>query len=173
MAPLATDWNLSPAPASVRAMPSHRTLLLLLLLVPPLLQGGCASARKKQSPEPAAPRPVYVGMISLVNADSGFVLIDGGLLPSPPPGLALRSFTNGAMSAELASSEVRKRPFVIADIKTGAPQKGDRVFTAVAGPQPSTIPTAAPTLPPPALRLPPPEEPAPDFLPPVQLAPEP
>jgi hypothetical protein len=78
--------------------------------------------------------------------------------------LELQSFTNDLVSGELVSSDVRKRPFVIADIKSGAPQKGDKVFTSVkTGPAP-----LAPPQPPAAPGV---VEPVPDFLPPVQLSP--
>lgn len=136
-----------------------------------LVQSGCATREKKpkdkDKPAAVAPRPVYVGTISLVNAESGFVLIDGGLLPTPAPNLELRSLTNGAESAVLVTSHVSKRPFVIADIKSGTPLKGDRVFTALPG-------SAAPKVsPPPPSAAPVTPEPAPEFLPDIQLSPGP
>jgi hypothetical protein len=107
-----------------------------------------------------------VGTIKLVNPESGFALIDNGLLPTPPQGLALKSYTQQTESAELVSSDVRKRPFIIADIKSGTPLKGDKVFTArnVALPAQPAGPGSNN-----AARTPP----APDFLPQVQLSPVP
>ena len=159
-------------------MLSTRSILLALLATATLLvQSGCASKEKKPAKEEekkaaaVPPRPVYVGTITLVNMDDGFVLIDGGLLPSPQPNLELRGFTNGVESSELVSSQIQRRPFVIADIKRGIPQKGDRVFTAVTAGATGT--SAAPALPPPALKIPVTHDPAPDFLPDVQLSPGP
>jgi hypothetical protein len=131
---------------------------------------GCASARKrekKEKPAPAAPQPVLVGTISLVNEESKFVLIDAGLLPTPPPDLALKSYTKDIESGDLLTSRERRRPFIIADIKSGIPKKGDRVYTAVTNAKPAVPPdngTAPATS---ALST---KESAPDFLPPIQLS---
>jgi hypothetical protein len=111
----------------------------LLSLVPAC--GGAARKRRKSAAAAAfAPQPLLVGTIALVNVEGSFVLIDNGRHPSPPSGAALRSFTAGAPSGELVATEVRKRPFVIADIRSGSPQKGDRVFFTGAAPAPNTPP---------------------------------
>jgi hypothetical protein len=143
--------------------------LLCTLLVAPLIfaSAGCALFQKKKKEKPVprvGAQPVFVGTVALVNSESGFALIDNGLLPTPPAGLALTSFTQQAQSAELVASDVQKRPFIIADIKSGTPLKGDKVFTSKSAPSPSQ--SANPGVAP-APQLPP----APEFLPPVQLAP--
>jgi hypothetical protein len=56
------------------------------------------------------------------------VLIDGGDLPTPATGAPLKSYTAGVESGSLLATEVKKRPHIIADIKEGAPRKGDRVM---------------------------------------------
>jgi hypothetical protein len=71
---------------------------------------------------------VLIGNIILVNEAARYVLIDTGMTPSPPPGAMLKSFTGNAISGELESGEMRHHPFVTADITSGSPQKGDRVF---------------------------------------------
>ncbi len=72
--------------------------------------------------------PHFVGTITLVNADESFVLIDTGSAPGPLVGSSITSRTAGSDSGELRVTEVRRNPFVIADIVKGKPQKGDAVF---------------------------------------------
>jgi hypothetical protein len=116
---------------------------------------GCSLWHRKPRP-PEPPRPVAVGTVTLVNEAGKFVLVDNGALPVPPVGGVLKSYAKGATEAsgELVATDVRKRPFTIADIREGAPQKGDRVVymppellrgpstvsqgEAAASPQPST-----------------------------------
>jgi hypothetical protein len=148
-------------------------VLLISVLMCCVLFGanGCASARKrekKEKPAPAPPQPVLVGTISLVNEESKFVLIDAGLLPTPPPELALKTYTKDVESGELLTSRERRRPFIIADIKSGAPQKGDRVFTAVATAKPPAASAADPISNAPPIGGT--KDSAPDFLPPIQLS---
>lgn len=109
--------------------PSVRLLLLLTLVF--ALSPGCAlvpkSWRKKKPNEPPkAPR--LIGTVVLVNSEGGFVLVDSGSLPSPSMGKAARTRPADGSAAELKVTEVRRRPFVIADIVNGTPQKGDQVF---------------------------------------------
>lgn len=113
-------------------MPIRVTTRVLLLALLTICSSGCASLRNKEKEKPAvvARQPAFVGVIALVNLESRFVLIDNGLLPVPPAGLPLKSYTDGVESAELETSAVRRRPFTIADIRHGTPQKGDRVFVA-------------------------------------------
>jgi hypothetical protein len=132
---------------------------------------SCAALRKKEKPPapPLARQPAFVGTISLVNPESQFVLIDNGLLPTPPEGMVMKSYTNGAESAELIISNARRRPFAIANIRQGAPQKGDRVYVSAAdapsaqAAQPVSQPSAQPAAP--AVPGAPPE--IPDFFPPL------
>lgn len=72
--------------------------------------------------------PLFVGTITLVNADEGFALIDSGSSPSPPAGTVITSRTAGLDSGELRVTEVRRHPFAIADIVKGKPHKGDAAF---------------------------------------------
>jgi hypothetical protein len=72
--------------------------------------------------------PQLVGTITLVNAVGAFALIDSAGSPSPPAGTIIKSRTAGTESGELRVSDVRKRPFFIADVVKGTPQKGDQVF---------------------------------------------
>ena len=72
--------------------------------------------------------PLLVGTITLVNTEGGFTLIDSGNTPNPSVGEVIKSRTADVESGELRVTEVRRRPFYIADIIKGKPQKGDQVF---------------------------------------------
>lgn len=148
------------------------TVTIPVALCAMIFSTGCAGSQKKEKLVPVVRQPAFVGTISLVNPESHFALIDNGLLPTPPAGLVLKSYTNGAESAELVVSSARRRPFAIADIRQGTPQKGDRVYVASSNALPAQ-PVAPPAAQPAPTGVPgaPPE--IPDFLPPVQLAPTP
>ncbi len=143
-----------------------RLPLTVLLLIAALLLPGCALFRRKPTDLPfAAPAPALIGVVALVNEGAGFALIDSGTLPPPPVGAKLRSFSGGKETGEMVATEVRKRPFVIGDIRAGTPRKGDRVSLVRATPAPAVAPVpgagtagatapGAPVLPPPAATVP-------------------
>jgi len=72
--------------------------------------------------------PIQVGTILMVNAEGGFVVIESGAWTPPESGTALKCLRDGAETGVLAVGEERRRGHVIADIVTGEPRKGDRVF---------------------------------------------
>ena len=82
-----------------------------------------AEAERKRRAEPR-----LVGMITLVNLDGKFVLIDSANRPGPSRGAKLKCRNGTAESAELRVSEIQRHPFTIADIVSGAPAKGDLVY---------------------------------------------
>jgi hypothetical protein len=88
--------------------------------------------------------PLLIGSVILVNEPAHYVLIDTGMTPSPAPGALLKSYTGTALSGELVCGEMRHHPFVTADISTGYPQKGDRVFME---PRHGDAPVALPAIP--------------------------
>jgi hypothetical protein len=99
------------------------------------MQPGCAAlkkkaeARKKAAADRASKRePRLVGVVALVNSDGGFVLIDCGTNPAPSSDGNLKCKSGEVESAELRVSEIRRHPFVIADIVKGTPNKGDLVY---------------------------------------------
>lgn len=121
---------------------------------------ACALLGKRKPKRPAAmvPQPILTGVISLVNEEARFVLIDNGILAAPSSGAQMKSYSGSAETAELVATGVRRRPFTIADIRSGAPRKGDRVFvmpaenaaapqTAPAAPAATPASGAAPLLP--------------------------
>jgi hypothetical protein len=109
-----------------------RAVFLLLFSVAIFLAAGCAAARKPKVRPAAAPTAtpslVEVGSVMLVDAPGRFVLLDHGMLSPPPNGGVLKCFTEGTESAELVVTQVRRGSFTIADIRSGEPHKGDRVF---------------------------------------------
>ena len=121
-------------------------LLAALLLCAP----GCAKfsgrrARKAAAAATGVPQAIPVGTITLVDEPGKFVLIDSGSLPGPPAGSVLKSYAAGVESGELVTSQVRKHPFSIADIRSGQPHKGDRVRMepGMATPAPAVVKPAA------------------------------
>lgn len=74
------------------------------------------------------PAPERVGVIVLVNEEQRFVLIDTTTGVIPASGTALKALRSDAEVAVLHAGEVQRRPFVIADIVSGQPARGDVVF---------------------------------------------
>jgi hypothetical protein len=109
--------------------------LRLLLIAALATQVGCSSARKlwpfKKPPKATRLRganPERVGTVILVNEEERFALVDFGTRDVPDEGAALKVFGEGTETAILAVGDVRKKPFVAADIVKGMPRKGDLVF---------------------------------------------
>ncbi len=102
-----------------------------LLCLCALAVGGCAIAPKRQKPplaiQPPRP-PQLIGTVALVNPALGFVLVDVGVSDYPAVGVALKTFAVGKETAILMVSPEKNRPFIIADIVKGAPNKGDLVY---------------------------------------------
>jgi hypothetical protein len=97
---------------------------------------GCALAtnvfrsRKKKDDTRVerATVPERVGEIVLLNEDAKFVLVDLDNRNAPDVGTALKVMRHGVEVGVLALGDVRKRPFIVADIVRGSPQKGDVVY---------------------------------------------
>jgi hypothetical protein len=127
MAGLASDL---PRPFNVigmlRLKSSFARGVLLVLIVACFSSCALFRSRRNKNPQPGIPH--RVGTVTLVNTALGFALVDVGSLYSPAPGTALKTFRAGAETAVLAVSPERRRPFVAADIVSGAPQRGDEVY---------------------------------------------
>ncbi len=115
----------------------HRIFRVSLCL---LLAGsaGCSTLRKllparklqpqNQKTEERPKEPERIGTITLVNEEERFVVVDTGSGQVPAEGSALKVFGDGRETAVLAVGDVRRRPFIVADIVRGEPRKGDLVF---------------------------------------------
>jgi len=91
---------------------------------------GCATARKVEKPPQEAQQrpPQVIGTVALVNPALGFALVDVEGMEYPGVGVALESFAGGKQTAILMVSPEKNRPFIIADIVKGMPNKGDLVY---------------------------------------------
>lgn len=89
---------------------------------------------EKGAPKEAAGKPGVwahnLGKVILVNEGMGFVLVDIGTAPAPEPGVALEAFTDSFPSAQLVVSTYQRRPYLIGDIVSGMPKKGDSIALA-------------------------------------------
>jgi hypothetical protein len=102
------------------------TLFAALVLLP-----GCALVHfpwGKKPPRAVARTAHLVGTVFLVSEEPTFVLIDNGSLPPPAAGTVLTINTPGGVPVEMKVTQIRKPPFVVADIVKGTPKKGDPVF---------------------------------------------
>ncbi len=101
-----------------------RGLVSLLLLA----AAGCGTMPVKDR-NPAITAPVYVGSISVVNTESHFVLIDlSGTAAPLANGTDLTAISAAGVAARLKVTPEKKRPFVTADIVSGTPKRGERVY---------------------------------------------
>jgi len=107
-----------------------------LCLVLALGTPGCALAahilqpRKKKDDRRVerATVPERVGEIVLLNEEAKFVLVDLDDRNPPDAGTALKVMREGVEVGVLALGDVRRRPFIVADIVRGNPRKGDVVY---------------------------------------------
>ena len=79
-----------------------------------------------------------LGIVVIVDQAAGFALIDIGTAPAPSAGTPLKAFTlekeavpkpgdSPAATAELVVSSFQRRPFLIADLRSGTPKIGDSI----------------------------------------------
>ena len=83
---------------------------------------------KKQEPPAAAP-PVWIGTVKLVNERDGYALIDSQGFFTLPSGETLNAVGSNDESGVLRVTNDRNPPFFIADIVSGKPHAGDRVYS--------------------------------------------
>jgi hypothetical protein len=87
---------------------------------------------KKQVP-PSAEPPQWIGTVKLVNDREGYALIDAASSYALPNGETLNAVGNSAESGVLRVTADRNPPFFIADIVSGKPKAGDRVYSPKVG----------------------------------------
>lgn len=85
----------------------------------------------RKRPEPPAEEPLRIGRVALVNEAERFALIEATLAQAPAAGTKLQTYTGTSVSAELRATGVRRRPFLVADLVSGMPVKGDLVMQPV------------------------------------------
>jgi hypothetical protein len=91
--------------------------------------------------------PIVLGRVSLVNVEERFALIEASMAQPPPAGTTLRIYSGGSIAVDLRATGVQRRPFLVADLVTGMPAKGDLVEQPVAeaAPAPAATPSPAAT----------------------------
>ncbi|MDQ3623101.1 MAG: hypothetical protein M3463_11505 [Verrucomicrobiota bacterium] len=87
----------------------------------PRAQAARAAQRSK------APAPRRVGIVTLVNEQQRFVLIDAGTGASAT-GKEWKVYRQATEVGAVNVSAIGRRPFVIADILRGEPRAGDQVY---------------------------------------------
>jgi hypothetical protein len=131
---------------------------------------------KKKPKTPEATPVDWTGEIRMVNAPGNFVLVESTSATPPVPGAKYLAMRGAAEAAVLRMTSLRNHPFFIADIASGEPAAGDRIYL----PAPTAKPQATPQptektnpAPPPAETLPPPAEPEVTTRPQLPAAQEP
>ncbi len=81
----------------------------------------------KKAKPPVAQQPRLIGDIRMVNLDDKYVLVDA-VSQNAAPGDLLVCITAQRETANLRMSTMKNPPFLIADIASGTPSVGDRVF---------------------------------------------
>jgi hypothetical protein len=79
-------------------------------------------------PKPLEQVPKLVGVISMINTDGQFVLIESNRTAELGAGTALKCFRDSVETGVLAVGKERRGIYVTADIVKGEPQRGDQVF---------------------------------------------
>ncbi len=77
---------------------------------------------------PQAQIPRLIGVVKTVNTEDRFVLIDATTFQAAEAGDLLVCIRDQKETANLRMSTLKNPPFLIADIASGAPSAGDRVF---------------------------------------------
>ena len=91
--------------------------------------GGLGKLLPKKKPSPPAATPVnWVGTIRLVNTAENFVLIESESATPVIPGEKYLSVQNGRESGTLLMTSLKAHPFLIADIVSGNPSTGDKIY---------------------------------------------
>ena len=112
--------------------------------------GSRRRAAAEKELEDARQAPLVLGRVSLVNEEERFALIEANAVQPPPTGTLLRIYAGNAVSAELRATGVRRRPFLVADLVSGTPAKGDLVVQPAASetaPARAIAPAATPSPP--------------------------
>jgi hypothetical protein len=83
---------------------------------------------KKAAP-PSAEPPQWVGVVKLVNERDGYALVDAQNYATLPAGETLNTVGEDRETGVLRVNADRQAPFFIADVVSGKPHAGDRVYS--------------------------------------------
>jgi len=91
--------------------------------------GGLGKFLPKKKPRPPAATPVnWAGTIQLVNTAENFVLIESESATPVIPGENYLSVQDGRESGTLRMTSLKAHPFLIADVVSGNPSTGDKIY---------------------------------------------
>jgi len=93
---------------------------------------------------PAATTPQWAGAIRMVNTAENFVLIESGTIANVIPGETYVAVSNGSETASLRMTNLKNPPFLIADILSGNPSPGEKIYLPKAPAQLPPTPTPKP-----------------------------
>ena len=93
---------------------------------------------------PIATTPQWLGSIRMVNTAENFVLIESSTMSSAVPGETYLSVGNGAETASLRMTSLKNPPFLIADIISGNPSPGEKIYLPKTSAQPAETPAPKP-----------------------------
>lgn len=104
----------------------------------------------KKQKSPAAVAPQWTGVIRMVNSAESFVLVESSAIPLVIPGETYLAVNNGLETATLKMTSLKNPPFLIADIVSGTPSPGDKIYlpkapTASPSPTPKPTPKSSPS----------------------------
>jgi len=122
--PVATA-TAQPTPAGKKPDPNQPKRVWYSYLSPGYLIGKIIP---RKTPPPQAEAPRLIGTIKMVNKEDRFVLIDAISPGAAQPGDSLVCIVNQRESAYLRANALRNPPFLIADIASGTPSPGDKVY---------------------------------------------
>ena len=93
---------------------------------------------------PAATTPQRAGTIRKVNTAEKFVLIESCATPSIVPGETYVAVGKATETASLRMTNLKNPPFLIADIVSGNPSPGEKIYLATPLAQPASTPAPKP-----------------------------
>ncbi len=96
----------------------------------------------RKAKPPAATAPQWAGSIRMVNTAEKFVLVESNTATSVIPGETYLSIGNSSETSSLRMTNLKNPPFLIADIVSGDPSPGDKIYLPKATAQPSPPPAA-------------------------------
>ena len=135
----ATRKETNPSASKVPAQPKPSLFQICLGRITNLIP-------KKHRP-PAAMPPQWTGVIRMVNSAENFVLVESGAMSSVIPGETYLAVAKGVETASLKMTSLKNPPFLIADIISGTPSPGDKIYLPqppAASPTPTPKPTSKP-----------------------------
>lgn len=93
------------------------------------LLGALAKILPAKKPKPPTAMPVdWVGTIRMVNTPENFVLIESESATAVIPGEKYLSVQDGRETGALLMTTFKAHPFLIADVVSGHPSTGDKIY---------------------------------------------